>query len=397
MKWCRHATGLVLGLVLTLRLMAESPAYEVRPLDAATAEAYRLDRDFFAKTTAVHGILIATSPRVSDHAHRETAYLFDRLMSALQPRIAERIRDGGVLCILVGHDELTSDIPFFATEKTGDDLAFYNWRHRGFLTRLHDRPTVLFAEENVLEYEGGMRDESILIHEFGHVIHRPGFYPGLDEELMATWQAAQAAGLWQDARAAQRFRRVRGQQPVLLLDALVRAFPEQPRDLLRRCLDGGDILVNGKPTHAGVQVTADDRVLIVFGGPKACYAMQNRGEYFAEMVQAWFHTNRTMDHDHNHIHTRPQLKAYDPAGARFLAKIFKDEAWHFLSPRERAGTGHLADYDPATAPVVRQPDFLLAAANDYYDDYWSSYWSRLRAKHGLPAAPAAADDREPEP
>ena len=36
-----------------------------------------------------------------------------------------------------------------------------------------------------MEYEGGMQIESILIHEFGHVIHGPGF----DDELKKKWTA----------------------------------------------------------------------------------------------------------------------------------------------------------------------------------------------------------------
>ena len=33
---------------------------------------------------------------------------------------------------------------------------------------------------------------------------------------------------------------------VSLLDALAKSFPEQTPEFLRACLDGGDILVNGK-------------------------------------------------------------------------------------------------------------------------------------------------------
>jgi hypothetical protein len=369
-------------LPFLLLLLGPVQAHVVGPVTPELAKQYGLDRDFYGKATLSEGILIASSPEVSDLAHLETAYLFGHLMQALQPRIAQRVREGEVLCILVGHAELTSEIPQFKTDKTGEELDFYNWRSRGFLTLVEGHPTVLFSEEDVLEYEGGMQLESILIHEFGHVIHRPGFYEGLDEELMQTWKAAKDAGLWNDGYASQRFRRVRGDEPVLLLHALKESFPQHPINLLRRCLDGGDILVNGKPTHVGVKVTEADKVRIVFGGPKPCYATKNRGEYFAEIVQAWFDTNRTMDHDHNHIDTRGELKAYDPGGYAFLQKIFKaDNDWRFVSPRQRAGKAHLAAYDPATAPVVVQPDFIKDAANDYYDDYWAPFWERLYLKH----------------
>ncbi|MBT8036372.1 MAG: hypothetical protein KJO21_02390 [Verrucomicrobiae bacterium] len=368
-------------IALTLSIVAVAHAHEVKPITEDLAHAYGLDRDFFKKCTMAEGIFIATSAQVSDYAHLEAAYQFGHLMSALKPEIAKRIRDGKVLCILVGHKELTSEIPPFKTDKVGKDLAFYNWRNRGFLTRIDQRPTVLFSEEDVLEYEGGMQSESILIHEFGHVIHRPGFPDGFDDLLMTTWKAAKAAGLWNDGYASQRFRRVKGDTPVILLDALSDSFPQQSPELLKKCLDAGDITVNGKATHSMVTVTGKDQVRIVFGGPKACYASKNRGEYFAEVVQAWFNTNRTMDHDHNHIDTRDELKAYDPGAATFLQTIFKDEPWRFVSPRQRAGKGHLIGYDPAVAPVVVQADFIKEAANDYYDSYWADYWQRLKDKH----------------
>ncbi|WP_110129425.1 hypothetical protein [Coraliomargarita sinensis] len=374
----------LLALFCLIKLVS---AQVVSPLTGDLADEYGLDPAFYGKTTLSEGILIASSPGVSDYAHLETAYLFGHLMQALKPRIARRIREGKVLCILVGHDELTSEIPQFQTEKTGEALDFYNWRSRGFLTLVEGRPTMLFSEEDVLEYEGGMQLESILIHEFGHVIHRPGFYAGLDEQLMETWQAAMKAGLWNDGYASQRFRRVRGDKPVLLLHALRESFPRHSSELLRRCLAHGDILVNGEPTDSiAVKVTETDKVRIVFGGPKACYATKNRGEYFAEIVQAWFDTNRTMDHDHNHIDTRDELKSYDKRGYAFLQKIFKEEnKWRFISPRRRAGQRHLEAYDPASAPVVVQPDFIKDAANDYYDEYWASFWDRLYEKHGFSA------------
>ncbi|MEN8773539.1 MAG: hypothetical protein ABF380_13550 [Akkermansiaceae bacterium] len=357
------------------------PAHEIKPLTASISKEYDLDQDFYTKTTRVQDILIATSKKVSNTTHLETAYLFDRMMRDLEPAIAKRIREAKVLCLLVGHDELTSDLPQFKSEKIGKDLDFYNWRQRGFLTKKKGRFVVLFAEEDVMEYEGGMQIESILIHEFGHVIHGAGF----DEELKKRWNLAfetsKAKGLWNDGRAAQRFRRVEGNQPVLLLDALAKSFPEQPRQLLKKCLDGGNILVNGKATHSTVKITEKDNVLIVFGGEKACYAGKNRGEYFAEGVQCWYNTNRTMDHDHNHIRTREQLKAYDPALARLCEEILGESEWRFVSPRKRAGQDHLKTYDPRNAPVVRELKHIKEAGLDYYDDYWSDYWNRLQENY----------------
>ena len=163
-------------------------SYSVKPLTEAQAKEYKLDPAFYKKVTMVQDILIATSRKVATLAHRETAYQFDMLMRGLKPEIAERIRKKKVLCLLIGHDELTSQLPQFATNKTGEELDFYNWRQRGFLTHIGSRPTVVFAEEDVMEYEGGMQLESILVHEFGHVVHGAGFDEVLQKRLTATFE-----------------------------------------------------------------------------------------------------------------------------------------------------------------------------------------------------------------
>ena len=357
------------------------PAYQVQPLTDAQAAEYKLAPSFYKKCTEVQEILIATSEKVSDFAHLETAYLFDQIMRSIDAEVAGRIRQQKVLCILVAHNEFTSDVPQFTSNKTGKELDFYNWRSRGFLTRKENRPVVLFAEEDVLEYEGGMQLESILIHEFGHVIHGAGFNEQQQQRLTDCFERARAKAIWNDGRAAQRYRRVKSETPVSLLDALQDSFPEQSPGLIRNCLKHGDILVNGRGTRPGVRVTVKDKVLIHFGGPKECYAHKNRAEYWAEVLQCWYDTNRTMDHDHNHIHTREQLKAYDPAAARLCADVLGDSEWRFVSPRLRAGKDHLAGYDPATAPRVVDPVHIENAAYDYYDKYWNDYWQRLEEKY----------------
>ncbi len=369
----------------------QGAAYEVKPLTDEQAKQYGLDTSFYKKCTVVQDILIATSQHVSDRAHSEAVYQFDMIMKSIAPDIAQRVRDRRVLCLLIAHNEMTSDMPQFATDKTGEELDFYNWRNRGFLSWKGGRPTVVFSEEDVLEYEGGMQLESILIHEFGHVIHGAGFDKDLQQRLTETFQQAQAKGLWNDGRAAQRFRRVKSATPVSLFDALAASFPSESPELLTKCLDGGDILVNGKPTCAKIKVTKDDKVLIVFGGPKQCYAGKNRAEYWAEGFQCWYDTNRTMDHDHNHIHTRQQLKAYDPGLSKLCEEVLGDSSWRFVSARKRAGTGHLKDYDPAEAPRVVDPGHIQKAANDYYDEYWKDFWQRLRDKHAAASSGAGTN------
>jgi hypothetical protein len=377
---CASLRPLLLAAILAT-LPRVAGAHDLKPIDEAQATEYKLDPAFYKKGILVQGILIATSKQVADYTLLEAAYQFDMVMKTIKPEVASRIRKRKVLCVLVGKDELTSDMPQFKSHKTGRELDFYNWRQRGFLTTLKGRSTVLFAEEDVMEYQGGMQMESILIHEFGHVIDGAGFDKSQRRKLRESFKQAKAKGLWRDGRAAQHFRRVKGAEPVVLLDALVKAFPKESPDLLKHCLDGGDILVNGKPTHSAVTITGTDKVLIVFGGEKECYAGKNQAEYFAEGVQCWFDTNRTMDHDHNHIHTRDQLKAYDTGLAKLCEEVLGDSEWRFISPRQRAGKDHLLGYDPAKSPVVVKIDIIEKAGLDYFDKYWADYWPRLRDKY----------------
>lgn len=369
-------------LVLVLRnIGAEDVRIEVGPVTAEQATEYKLNTAYYKKSVLVQNILIATSEKVSDFAILEAAYQFDMVMRTIKSPIAQRIREKKVLCVLVGHSEQVSEMPQFPSEKVGKELDFYNWRNRGFLTTKENRPTVLFSEEDVLEYEGGMQLESILIHEFGHVIDGAGFDKDLRERLDSAFKSAQAKGLYNDGYAAQRFRRVKSEKPVSLLVALSESFPTESPEFLRKCMDGGDILVNGKPTNSKIEVTKDDKVLIVFGGSKQCYAAVNRAEYWAEGVQDWFDTNRTMDHDHNHIHTRSQLKEYDPELAKLCEDVLGNTDWRFVSPRTRAGTAHLTGYNPATAPQIVKLEHIDQAAQDYYDKYWKDYWKRLHVKY----------------
>ena len=356
--------------------------YEVKPLTESQASEYKLDTSFYRKATLVQEILIATSAKVSDVAHQETAYQFDMLMRSMKPGIAERIRKKKVLCLLIGHDELTSQLPQFTTGKKGEELDFYNWRQRGFLSHIGSRPTVVFAEEDVLEYEGGMQLESILVHEFGHVVHGAGFDEALQKRLTAAFENVKKNGIWNDGRAAQRYRRIKSESPIKLLAALKKSFPNESPELLRKCLNEGDILLNGKKANARVMVNKNDKVLIYFGGPKQCYAAKNRAEYWAEIYQCWFNTNRTMDHDHNHIHTREQLIEYDPVGAKLCEDVLGKSEWRFISPRKRVGQAHLKDYSLNLIKVTDLPH-IQKAAYDYYDTYWKEYWQRLYDKHSI--------------
>ena len=88
-------------------------------------------------------------------------------------------------------------------------------------------------------------DEWELYHvaeDFSESTNLAAEHPEKLEELIAVWfEEAKKKGIWNDGRAAQRFRRVRGDKPVKLLDALEeRELPGLLGDLRgKRALDVG--------------------------------------------------------------------------------------------------------------------------------------------------------------
>jgi len=93
---------------------------------------------------------------------------------------------------------------------------------------------------------------------------------------------------------------------------------------------------------------------------KGKYAATNHNEYFAEGVQSWFDNNRVNDQDHNHVHLRSQLLEYDPGLAAMCREVFGDTELKYTKPTTRL-TGHMAGYDPSTAPKCVWPERLTTA------------------------------------
>jgi hypothetical protein len=85
---------------------------------------------------------------------------------------------------------------------------------------------------------------------------------------------------------------------------------------------------------------------------KDCYAAENHHEYWAEAVQSWFDTNRENDAIHNHVNTRGELRAYDPALAALCQEVFGDNPWTYRRADDpaRRGEAHLKDLDRAQLP-----------------------------------------------
>lgn len=80
---------------------------------------------------------------------------------------------------------------------------------------------------------------------------------------------------------------------------------------------------------------------------RGTYAMENASEYWAELTQSWFDTNRSNDAFHNDVDTREEVKRYDPAGARLLIEVYGDLPWRYQWPSRRPAREreHLAGLD----------------------------------------------------
>ena len=90
------------------------------------------------------------------------------------------------------------------------------------------------------------------------------------------------------------------------------------------------------------------------------YASVNHHEYFAVGVAAWYGHNRFNDFDHNHVHLRAQLIAYDPGLAALCREVFGDASPSYTRPATRLAD-HLAGYDPGAAPTFVWPERLKQA------------------------------------
>jgi hypothetical protein len=120
------------------------------------------------------------------------------------------------------------------------------------------------------------------------------------------------------------------------------------------------------------------------------YAGTNPSEYWAEVVQSWFDTNRENDHDHNHVDTREELKEHDPDAAELVESIFGDRKWKYSHPKDRKNPRHLKSFDLATAPVFSWPEDLVKAY-EALDRGEGLKLAELRKMEELPAKSASPE------
>ncbi len=254
---------------------------------------------FYTQRVSANGFPIVASAKVSPHALKEAEYLVN-MMLAKRPDVREAmIKSGARMCIMA-REEYTTDLPEF--------------------TRMARHPMAEF--------------------------------PGLS-----------AKDFW-DARA----RGLGGSETDPLCSVAeenVLGFKGDPYE--KECIliheFAHNIHLRGM---LNVDPTFDQRLKETYSAAmkaglwKGKYAAVNHYEYFAEGVQSWFDDNRVNDHDHNHVHLRSQLIEYDPGLAALCREVFGDTELKYSKPATRL-TGHMAGYDPASAPEFVWPERLQKA------------------------------------
>ena len=259
---------------------------------------------FYTQSVSANGFPIVASAKVNPHALKEAAFLVN-MMLAKRPEVREAmIKSGARLCIMAC-DEYTTDLPEFA--------------------RLADQKVPGFDDLSAKDYwdarcrgQGGSETDPYCSVGEENLLRYPGdpFY----KECILIHELAHNIHLRGMANVDPTF------------DARVRAAYDAAM-------------------KAGLW--------------KGKYASVNHHEYFAVGAASWFGHDRFNDFDHNHVHLRAQLIDYDPGLAALCREVFGDAAPSYTKPATRL-TGHLAGYDPATAPTFVWPERLKQAQEEIH-------------------------------
>jgi len=174
---------------------------KITPVPPGERERMKLD-PFYRKYCSASGFPVVASKNVSDYALKEAAYLIDRMLIN-RPHVRNALIGAKVRFVIIGVNEVTTDIPEYSTLKPKD---YWDRRARG-LGASRSRPAVSCGEENLLRYMGdGYANENILIHEFAHAIHLMGLNlidNTFQKRLDKCYRKAIDSGLWVGKYAAR--------------------------------------------------------------------------------------------------------------------------------------------------------------------------------------------------
>jgi len=254
---------------------------------------------FYTQRVLAHGFPIVASAKVNPYALKEAAFLVDKMLEKRPDVRTAMIKSGARMCVMA-HNEYTTELPEF-----------------GFLLSetLEDFPELTTKEFWDARARG---------------------LGGSETDPLCTVAEENVLGYLGD--------------PYVKECILIHEFAHNMH------LRG---MLNVDPTF-DKRLKATYEAAMKAGLWKGKYASLNHHEYFAEGVQSWFDDNRVNDHDHNHVHLRSQLIEYDPGLALICREVYGETKLTYTKPATRL-TGHMAGYDPSTAPTFEWPERLLKA------------------------------------
>jgi len=152
-------------------------------------------RAFYKKHIDVGGMSVAAAGEVADLALVRTHEMVSHMLAG-RPDVLQAMVDGGMYLVIIGKDQVYTDIPEYSHAGNPDYL---NERVRG----TGGRPTS-FGEENLLSLPlDRYDDESIAVHEFCHTIDGAlgRIDPTWKERMRTAYGKAKAKGLYKDTYA----------------------------------------------------------------------------------------------------------------------------------------------------------------------------------------------------
>jgi hypothetical protein len=254
---------------------------------------------FYTQQASAGGFPVVASAKVSPYALKEAVYIIDMMLSK-RPDVREAMVKSGARLSILAHNEFTCDQPEWAWLAEEKEEGFDNLSARDF------------RDARARGMGGSITDP----------------YCSCAEENLLAYDG----------------------DPYSTENILIHELAH-------------NIHLRGM---INVDATFDQRVKASYDAAmkaglwKGKYASVNHHEYFAEGVQSWFDNNREPDHDHNHVNTRAELLDYDPGLAALCREVFGDTELKYTKPQTRL-TGHLAGYDPKTAPKFTWPPRLEKA------------------------------------
>ena len=170
------------------------------PPPSTIREAFELSL-FYQQWVDVEGLPVVASEKVNPYALKEAAWLIWQMIGH-RPEILHVLVQKRVRFVVIGHTEITTDIPEYSDQ--GPDFLVYRFRGLGG-GGLSGHIAVSSSEENLLHYPGTFGLYNVMLHEFAHAIHRFGLNtvdPTFDNRLQIAYAAAIEKGLWQGTYAS---------------------------------------------------------------------------------------------------------------------------------------------------------------------------------------------------